>query len=143
MASPMRGFTIGLLPGSAELKRNELRALVVGFSVLVVVVAVTVANGVFGVGGRAVGTVIRDWLSCVVYMLVAGIVALRAIRGRTHRRSWALFAVGLALYALGDVLWSAWIGHLPNPPITDSRSKRIRASRKGRPTTNPRSRRNV
>jgi diguanylate cyclase (GGDEF)-like protein len=117
MRFPMRGFIIRTLPGSAELKRNELRALVVGFSVLVGVVDVTVANAVFGVGGRAVETVIRDWLSCVVYMLVAGIVALRAIRGRTHRRSWALFAVGLSLYALGDVLWSLWIGHLQNPPI--------------------------
>jgi diguanylate cyclase (GGDEF)-like protein len=62
-------------------------------------------------------TPIRDWLSCAVYVLVAAIVALRATRGHAKRRAWAVFALGLALYAAGNLLWSLWLGHLRNPPF--------------------------
>ena len=79
--------------------------------------ALTAANAILGVGGVSLELLIREWLSCVVYILVAAIVALRAIRGGAHRRSWALFAVGLSLYGLGNVLWTVWIGQLQNPPI--------------------------
>ena len=113
----MRAFTLGASAGSAELNRTESRALTVGFVVLLVILAVAAANAIFGIGGTALGTVVREWLSGVVYILVAAIVALRAARDRTQRRSWALFAAGLSLYGLGNVLWSVWIGRLSTPPI--------------------------
>ena len=113
----MRAFTLGASAGSAELNRTESRALTVGFVVLLVILAVAAANAIFGIGGTALGTVVREWLSGVVYILVAAIVALRAVRDRTQRRSWALFAAGLSLYGLGNVLWSVWIGRLSTPPI--------------------------
>ncbi|HEY5260746.1 MAG TPA: hypothetical protein VIJ33_01385, partial [Solirubrobacteraceae bacterium] len=101
----------------AELRQRESRALTVAFAALLVILAVTAANAIFGIGGAAVVKPIRDWLSCAVYVLVAAIVALRAIRVEEHRRPWALFALGLALYAVGNVLWSFWLGNLKNAPI--------------------------
>ena len=113
----MDGFVIGSRPGSASMKRPESRALTVGFAVLLALIALTAVNAIFGVGGNGLRLLIREWLSCVVYFLVAAIVALRALRGRSQRASWALFAVGLSLYALGNLLWSVWLGKLNNPPI--------------------------
>ncbi len=101
----------------ANLKRSDARILAIGFAVLLAILAVTAANALFGIGGGAVVKPIRHWLSCAVYIIVAGIVGLRAIRVEGHRRPWALFAVGLSLYAVANVLWSFWIGYLQNPPI--------------------------
>jgi diguanylate cyclase (GGDEF)-like protein len=85
--------------------------------VLVAILALTFINATLGLGGMALELTIREWLSCVVYILVAAIVALRVVHGGAHSRSWALFALGLSLYGLGNVLWSVWIGNLQNPPI--------------------------
>jgi diguanylate cyclase (GGDEF)-like protein len=103
------------VPGG--LRRTESSALTVAFALLLAILAVTAANAVFGIGGGAVVKPIRDWLSSAVYVLVAAIVALRAIRIQSQRWAWALFAVGLSLYAAGNVLWSFWIGNLAHPPI--------------------------
>ena len=116
----LRAATNLVWPGSAasaDLGRGESRALGAGFAVVALLLAVTAANALLGVGGRAAADPIRDWLSCTVYILVAAIVALRALRGSTKRRSWAVFAVGLSLYAAGNLLWSLWLGHLSNPPL--------------------------
>jgi diguanylate cyclase (GGDEF)-like protein len=113
----MTAISLGGLWRSIALKWTESRALVVGLGLLLLILAVTAANAVFGVGGRAAEKPIRDWLSSAVYILVAAIVALRAIRGETSRRSWAVFALGLSLYGIGNLLWSFWIEHLRNPPI--------------------------
>jgi diguanylate cyclase (GGDEF)-like protein len=100
-----------------HLKRADSRVLAVAFAVLLAIVVVTAANAVFGLGGAGAAKPIRDWLSSAVYVLVAGVVALRAIRIKGDRGSWALFALGLTLYGLGNILWSFWIGELKNAPI--------------------------
>ncbi len=88
-----------------------------GFVVLLAILAVAAGNAIFGIGGATAVKPIRDWLSSGLYILVAAIVALRAIRVQAQRRPWALFALGLSLYGLGNVLWSFWIGQLANAPI--------------------------
>ena len=113
----MYGFILGRLLRSTGLRPAESQALASGFALLLVILAIAAANAIFGIGGTELQSVTREWLSSVVYIVVAAIVGFRALRGRTHRRSWALFAAGLSLYALGNVLWSFWIGNLPNPPI--------------------------
>jgi diguanylate cyclase (GGDEF)-like protein len=105
------------LSRSARLKRSESRTLTAGFAILLLILAVTAVNAIFGIGGAAVVKPIRDWLSSAVYIVVAMIVATRAIRVKAQRRSWALIALGLSLYGLGNVLWAFWIGKEPSPPI--------------------------
>jgi diguanylate cyclase (GGDEF)-like protein len=84
---------------------------------VVAILVVTAANALLGLGGTGLRLVIREWLSCVVYAAAAVIVGVRALRGRTKRLPWTLFAIGLTLYALGNLLWSIWLGQEANPPI--------------------------
>ena len=84
---------------------------------LLAMLAVTGVNAVLGIGGGTAEKLIRDWLSSAIYILVAGIVALRAVRMTTNRAPWAIFAVGLSFYGVGNVLWSFWLEHLRNVPI--------------------------
>jgi diguanylate cyclase len=106
-----------VLPLASQQPRRALRTLACCFGLLLVLVALTAANALFGVGGRALQGPIRDWVSSAIYVLVAAIVGVRALRGGTRRAPWAMFAAGLSLYALGNVLWSLWIEHLGNVPI--------------------------
>jgi diguanylate cyclase len=106
-----------LAPLSSDVRRSQRRVLAVLFATLLAMLAVTAVNAVFGVGGRPAERAIRDWLSSAVYIVVAGIVTLRALAVKTKRRSWAVFAVGLSLYGLGNILWSLWIEHLKQVPI--------------------------
>jgi diguanylate cyclase (GGDEF)-like protein len=98
------------------LKRVESRVLAVGFVLLVAMVATTAASAV-GIGGHGLQTLTRNVVGCAIYVLVAAIVALRAIRLPTKRGSWIVFALGLSLYGLGNVLWTVWIDDLRHPPI--------------------------
>ena len=113
----MHRFSPGVLYRSAELKRADSRVLAAGFALLAAILLLTAANALLGVGGAGLQVFIHERVSCVVYILAAAIVALRAVRGSSQRRSWALFAAGLSLYGLGNILWNVWIGQLKNPPI--------------------------
>lgn len=106
-----------MLPRSATLGEPARRVLAGAFALLVLILAVTAANAIFGIGGAAAEKPIRDWLSSAVYILVAAIVASRAVTVTHKRLPWVTFAVGLSLYGLGNVLWSAWVEHLKNVPI--------------------------
>jgi diguanylate cyclase (GGDEF)-like protein len=106
-----------LLPLASALRPLERRLLATATALLIALVAATGAHAVFGIGGRAVEQPIRDWLTSAVYVLVAVIISWRAIRTTEARRSWMIFAFGIWMYALGNVLWAAWTEHLPNPPI--------------------------
>lgn len=86
-------------------------------TLLIVLVAATGAHAAFGIGGHAVELPIRDWVTSSVYILVGLIVSLRALRTTEARRSWMIFAFGISIYGMGNVLWAAWVEHLPNPPI--------------------------
>jgi diguanylate cyclase len=113
----MTGAAFGGLVSSAALRRREARALKCGFVLLLVLLVVTAVNAILGVGGRAADDFVRNWLSSAIYIVVAGIVAFRVVRVSAKRRSWGVFALGLSLYALGNVLWSFWIGNLQDPPF--------------------------
>jgi diguanylate cyclase (GGDEF)-like protein len=84
---------------------------------LIAIVAATGAHAILGIGGHSVEEPIRDWLTSAVYILVGVIVCWRAVRTTESRTSWMIFAFGISIYGLGNVLWAAWIEHLPNPPI--------------------------
>jgi diguanylate cyclase (GGDEF)-like protein len=106
-----------LLPLSSGLRPTERRVLAGATAFLIALVAATGAHAILGIGGRAVEEPIRDWLTSAVYILVGVIVCWRAVRTTESRSSWMIFAFGISVYGLGNVLWAAWIEHLPNPPI--------------------------
>jgi diguanylate cyclase (GGDEF)-like protein len=106
-----------LLPLDSALRPGERRMLGIVTAVLIALVAATGAHAVLGIGGSSVEEPIRDWLTSAVYILVGVIVCWRAVRTTESRKSWMIFAFGISIYGLGNVLWAAWIEHLPNPPI--------------------------
>ena len=106
-----------LLPLDSVLGPRERRVLGTVTAVLIALVVATGAHAVFGIGGGSVEEPIRDWLTSAVYILVGVIVCWRAVRTTESRKSWMIFAFGISIYGLGNVLWAAWIEHLPNPPI--------------------------
>src|SRR5271154_6928720 len=116
-ASDRCGMRASLLPLSSALRPAERRMLGTATAVLVALLAATGAHAVFGIGGRGVEQPIRDWVTSAVYILVGVIVCWRAVRTTDARSSWMIFAFGISIYGLGNVLWAAWIEHLPNPPI--------------------------
>ena len=115
-------ITMGMTQGAGgyaatALGRGGRWTLLVGFAVLASLLLVTAANAILGVGGSAAEKPIRDWLSSAVYILVAGLVAARAVAVPHKRGPWLIFAVGLSLYGLGNVVWSFWFEQLASPPI--------------------------
>jgi diguanylate cyclase (GGDEF)-like protein len=110
-------MTTAVLPRSSSLRAGERRVLGALTGVLLAAVGATAANAIFNLGGKAVEQPIRDWVTSAVYVLVGVIVCWRAARTREARRYWMVFAFGVSVYGLGNVLWAAWIEHLRNPPI--------------------------
>ncbi len=108
---------ISLLPLASVLAPRERRWLRATTALLVALVAATGLHAAFGIGGRSVEQPIRDWVTSAVYILVGVIVCWRAVHSTEARRPWMFFAFGISVYGLGNVLWAAWIEHLPNPPI--------------------------
>jgi diguanylate cyclase (GGDEF)-like protein len=105
------------LPRSAELKPAERGLLAAAFVALGVLLAVTAANTLLGVGGAGDDPVIRDWISSAIGILVAGIICLRPLRIHVRRRSFTLVAAGVTAYSAGNVMWTIWLSHAANPPV--------------------------
>jgi len=116
-SSPGATTRILPLPLAAALRTRERRLLYASTALLAGILAATALRAVFHVGDHSFGTLIRDWLTSAVYILVGLMVCWRALRVSAARRSWMFFAFGISIYGLGNILWAAWIEHLPNPPI--------------------------
>jgi diguanylate cyclase (GGDEF)-like protein len=85
--------------------------------VVIATIALAALHSIFGLGGHALDTPIRDLASSVVYVVVTVIVWLRVLTVEEARGPWTTLAVGITLYAAGNVVWVGWLQGLPNPPI--------------------------
>ncbi|MEA2388569.1 MAG: hypothetical protein QOG41_1342 [Thermoleophilaceae bacterium] len=106
-----------LLPLAKSATKKERYALAAALALLPLIIGFAALHAVLGMGGTELDTPVRDWLPSFVYVLVAAVVTLRAVRVREARGPWIVFAVGLTLYAAGNLLWAFWLEHVPNPPI--------------------------
>jgi hypothetical protein len=110
-----------LLPFADALPRRERRLLGGAAALLVATIVVTtLASGfheITSAGGSRAYEAIRDWAASLVYVLAAGIVALRAVRLRDSRAPWAAIALGLGLCMAGNLLWSFWYEQQAEPPF--------------------------
>jgi diguanylate cyclase (GGDEF)-like protein len=106
-----------LTPAAAGLGRGPRRLLAAASALLGMLLLVLAANAAPGVVGASASSTIRDWISSAAYLIVAVMVVLRALTARGDRLAHGLFAAGVSLYALGNILWAVWVGRLPRPPI--------------------------
>ena len=105
------------LPRSADLTPARRGLLAAAFIALGVLLLVTAANALLGVGGASAGAFVRDDVGSLICVLVAAIACLRPLLIQARRRAFALIAAGLSSYALGNVLWATWLAHLAHPPV--------------------------
>jgi len=106
-----------VLPRASRLPPGERRLLGSTALLLGAAVLLGATRALLPFGGGALEHAIRDWVTSGVYALVAVMVGWRALRSAEQRVWWALFAAGLTLYGLGNVLWAAYFEHLAQPPI--------------------------
>lgn len=52
-------------------------------------------------------------------LLAAGLIAVRAYRLQADRLAWSLIAAGMALSALGDVVYAVWVPNGQSPSVAD------------------------
>ncbi len=107
----------GLLPMSALLRPRERTALRAMTGVLGLLVAGTAAQAVSGFDASAGANFAGKWLTPAVYVLVGVIVCWRAIYSTDGRGPWIVFAIGISLYGIGNLVWSMLYEELANPPI--------------------------
>jgi diguanylate cyclase (GGDEF)-like protein len=105
------------VPLARQLPRARRTAVQSALGLLWLTIAVALAHTLVGFGGDDLNAAIRDWASSLVYVLAAIVVGLRALQVRESRGPWIAIAIGLSFYALGALLWSFWLEHVPNPPI--------------------------
>ena len=76
------------------------------FIALVCVVVGLAVHGLIGLGGSDIHTALDAWVSSGAEWLVVVLCGLGAWRSERNRGAWALVTVAVALWALGDTIWS-------------------------------------
>jgi diguanylate cyclase (GGDEF)-like protein len=116
-----------LLPFSDSLASRDRRLLHVAAALMLAILAgttlVAAFQGVTGIGGEALEAPVRDWAPQLAYLLVAWIVGLRAWRVSEGRLAWAAISLGLALYAVGNIVYTFIYQdgvELPVPALSDA-----------------------
>jgi hypothetical protein len=106
-----------MLALATTLPTRQRRALFAASGVTIAIIGFAAVHTLLGVGGPGLDVPIRDWATAAVYVLVALIVWLRAIRVAESRGAWLVIAVGISLYGAGNLVWSLWLEHVASPPI--------------------------
>ena len=86
------------------------------FAALTVMMGFEIVRAATGVGGAGFTDLANDWVYQAIEFVALGICIARIVRRREQRFAWTLMTVALALWAVGDLIWSAWLEHIPNPP---------------------------
>ena len=108
----MAGMARAALPLLGELGATQRRVLDGAFATLLAILVLMLAYAMLGAGDRELA---GNWPSFAVFTLVAAIVAVRAGSRASKRGPWILLAAGIALYALGNLMWAAWLAGTTRP----------------------------
>ncbi len=70
-----------------------------------------------GVGGASLNSLTNKWVYQGIELIALAVCLARVVERREQRRAWALLTVALALWMVGDLLWSVWLDNLAHPPF--------------------------
>jgi hypothetical protein len=90
------------------------------WSITVVLVALYAAHQGFGLGGRSVNGLFDDWINDGLLWCAAVACAGGALKARRSRAAWLLVSLALAVWAIGDTIWSIRFGDAAAPPTSIS-----------------------
>jgi diguanylate cyclase len=96
----------------------RLPSIGVLWSVTAIVVALYAAHQALGLGGRGVDGLFDDWINDGLLWCAAVACAGGALRERRSRAAWLLVALALAVWAVGDTIWSIRFGNAAAAPAT-------------------------
>jgi diguanylate cyclase len=88
------------------------------WSVAAIVVVLYAAHQGLGLGGRGVDGLFDDWINDGLLWCAAVACAGGALRARRSRAAWLLVALALAVWAIGDTIWSIRFGDAAAAPAT-------------------------
>jgi hypothetical protein len=88
------------------------------WSVTAIVVAVYAVHQGLGLGGRGVDRLFDDWINDGLLWCAAVACVGAALRARRSRAAWLLVAMALAVWAIGDTIWSIRFGDASAAPAT-------------------------
>ena len=91
----------------------SVRLCLVAGSLAVVTYAVFAIVG----GGAGLDGFFKNWVYTGVEVLAVALVVVRVVRVRASRLAWALIASSLLLWATADLLWTAWLNDVADPPF--------------------------
>src|SRR5436190_20786254 len=106
-----------LIPLSRALPRWRSLALSGALILMALIIAVLITATVLGDGSTPFAGWLRTWGTSACYLLAAAVVAFRTVNVRESRGPWIVFAVGVSLYGIGNVVWELWLGKMAEPPI--------------------------
>jgi diguanylate cyclase (GGDEF)-like protein len=93
---------------------TPVRAL---FFVLLAAIGVHAGHAITGPVGQPIDGLITNW-DYTACMFLGGMLALaRAWHGPRERGAWVAIALGVLLWAGGDLVWTLWLNGLENPPF--------------------------
>jgi hypothetical protein len=95
-----------------------LRPTVVLWSITAMLVALYAAHQGVGLGGRGVEGLFDDWINNGLLWCAAVVGLGGALRARRSRPAWLLVALALAVWAIGDTIWSIRFGDAAGAPAT-------------------------
>ena len=84
-------------------------------------IALFAAHAAFGLGGHGLDSFCSTWLYDGLEVAAVAAVAARAVLVRSERVPWALLAIGIAAWTLGDLSWNVvYSGNPPFPSAADA-----------------------
>jgi diguanylate cyclase (GGDEF)-like protein len=90
---------------------------------LVLALVAYFASTVPGVRGHAGFNVFLDgWVQSGLIVVASLLTLARSVASRTDRAAWAMIGVGIALYAIGQIVYVVWVQYLdplPYPSVAD------------------------
>jgi len=116
----MRADPAGPAPGAGDVALPRDTRAVVG--VIVVLLAAYAAHLIWGRGHDGLGWFFNDFVQNGLLLAGLSVCVLGAVSRSSARAPWVALAIGLGSWALGNVVWSAWVGHLaqtPYPSLSD------------------------
>lgn len=75
-----------------------------------------VAYTLFGVGRPQLSTLFNEGFHCGLILIGASLAWARAIRVRQDRAAWGFIAAGITSYAVGELVYYAFLAQLKSPP---------------------------
>jgi two-component system cell cycle response regulator len=115
-----KGISVSVLLKGRRAVRARVQVhplLSFAFAAMVLTCAFELLRAATGVGGPALDSLTNNWVYMAVEFVAIGVCVAKASQHGQQRRAWALMALALAFWSVGDLLWAVWLDGVSSPPF--------------------------